>query len=114
MLAPLHPQGVCAAVPKASTAHQNRLTMPAPMNIPSLQERKEFWSWGYANCAFEEVVEGCNFLFNAPKPIPYAPRKLLIAGIVATYARPFTASHGAHTIPKTRKLRKMLPMCSGC
>jgi hypothetical protein len=40
------------------------------MNIPSLHERQEFWSWGYANCAFEQVVEGCNFLSNASTTTP--------------------------------------------
>ena len=84
-----------------ATLTKTRPTKPAIMNIPSLQERKEFWAWGYANCAFEEVVEGCNFLSNSRIPIPYALRRILIAGIVATYARPFTASHGGHTIPKT-------------
>jgi hypothetical protein len=61
----------------------------------------EFWSWGYANCAFQRVVEGCKFLSRPPTPIPDYVRKLLLAGIVVTYARPFTVSHGAHTIPKS-------------
>jgi hypothetical protein len=84
---------------KTHNEHTGANRPPRAVNIPSLQERQEFWSWGYANEAFENVLEACGFISNPPQPLSKAVWRILYTGIITTYARPFTKSFGGHRLP---------------
>jgi hypothetical protein len=83
------------------------------MNIPSVQERQKYWKWAYASVCFENVVEACSFIFKPPQPLPKAIRRIMVTGIVATYARPFTQSHSANKIPEDIVPKKHLSLHKG-
>jgi hypothetical protein len=91
---------VVTEIKKDSTTFRSKFSLPANMNVPSLKERQEFLSWGYANHSFEYVVEACNYISSPPEPLSTAVWRIMFAGIIGTYARPFTVSRGGYRLPQ--------------
>lgn len=68
-----------------------RFLQPTSMPTPTLKDRQDLWLWTYANHCFTQVVAACNFFLSPPAtPVPKAIHRLVIAGAIATYGKPFT------------------------
>jgi hypothetical protein len=73
--------------------------MHAAMSTPSLQDRKDFFKWTYARQSFWQVHKGSQFLASPPVALSEEVTRILLIGLIVTYARPFTGCHGLGTIP---------------
>jgi hypothetical protein len=80
------------------TSNQEAEETEPRMNTPSLRDRQTFWMWAYALEAFVQTVGACDYLLAAPPDLPDAVRKIILTGIVVTYARPFTRGDGVQAL----------------
>ena len=76
------------------------------MNQPSLEERKMFWLQTYSQECFSTVANGCEYLISNADSRNESFFNIMSAGLLVTYAKPFTKCHGVggldeKMIPKT-------------
>lgn len=69
------------------------------MSEPSLEERKRFWLWNYANTSFESALEACGIFERESARASSKALTAILAGIVVTYAKPFMRCHGVGELP---------------
>jgi hypothetical protein len=69
------------------------------MTTPTLEERKTYWKWAYAAECFKDVKRTLEYTVQSPVP-DEAIGRIFLAGIVATYAKPFTNCHGVGTLDR--------------
>jgi hypothetical protein len=70
------------------------------MSTPSLQERQNFWVWAYARHSFRNALAGCDFIAKPLVPLSKPFRRIIVTGVITTYARPFTRCCGIQKLPQ--------------
>ena len=63
------------------------------MAEPTLEENKTYWKWAFASICFRAINSTLKHLKKNPSPDEDFGH-VIVAGIIATYAKPFTKCHG--------------------
>ena len=74
------------------------------MNQPTIEERKLFWLQSYSQECFFTVTNGCDYLIRNADSRNESFFRMMSAGLLVTYAKPFTKCHGVGGLDE-----KMIP-----